>query len=108
MIICAMTGYGWSWRLCQQSDSGRLDDLQKAGAMLLPSFRQALVRHWPPWHWLWFLSGIHFWRKRRCGLESWLDFPEPVGAFSCGAGSMLLLAITTRRLSPNPLVDGHH
>lgn len=37
-------------------------------------------------------------KKCRCGLVSGVDIPEPVGAVSCGVGSMLLLAITTRRV----------
>ena len=49
-----------------------------------------------------FLSGFfpeyRFSKKCRCDLVSGVDFPEPVGAVSCGVGNMLLLAITTRRV----------
>ncbi|EPQ2253151.1 hypothetical protein QDS63_006380, partial [Pseudomonas aeruginosa] len=39
-----------------------------------------------------------FSKKCRCGLVRSVDFSEPAGAVSCGVGSMLLLAIPTRRV----------
>lgn len=49
-----------------------------------------------------FLSGFFpeygFSKKCRCGLVRGVDFPKPAGAVSCGVGSMLLLAIPTRRV----------
>jgi len=99
MTVCAMTGYGWSWRLCQRPDCGRLDDLRKAGAMLL--------RIVPAHAWLGIGpqdtgSGLYpeysFGKKCRCGLVSGVGFPEPVGVVSWGVGNMLLMAMTTRRV----------
>lgn len=40
-----------------------------------------------------------FSKNCRCGLVIGVDFSKRVGAISCGVGSMLLLAITTRRVS---------
>lgn len=45
-----------------------------------------------------FLPEYGFSKNCRCGLVIEVDFPERVGAVSCGVGSMLLLAITTRRV----------
>jgi len=39
-----------------------------------------------------------FSKKCRCGWVHRVDFSEPAGAVSCGVGSMLLLAIPTRRV----------
>lgn len=47
--------------------------------------------------WSSFLPKLGFGKNCRCGLVLWVVFSEPVGTVSCGAGSMLLLAITIHR-----------
>lgn len=39
-----------------------------------------------------FIPEYGFSKKCRCGLVISMDYPGPVGAVSCGAGNMLLLA----------------
>lgn len=44
-----------------------------------------------------FIPEYGFSKKCRCGLVIDVNYPEPVGAVSCGAGNMLLLASLSGR-----------
>ena len=93
-----MTGYGWSWRLCRVAYSGCSALARKPDRCCSPSIRQTLARQRSTMGLSGFFPEYGFSKKCHCGLVSGVDFTEPVGAVSCGVGSMLLLAITTRRV----------
>lgn len=92
-----MIGFGWSWRLCRRSVTGCAASHGKSWRYR--SRRpDSLFDIWLRPLRLDLFPKSEVGKNCRYGGTIEVDFSEPAGAVSCGVGSMLLLAIPTRRV----------
>lgn len=93
-----MIGFGWSWRLCRCSVHGRSARHSKSWRCRSHRPDSLCSDIWLRPLRLDLFPKSEVGKNCRYGGTIEVDFSEPAGAVSCGVGSMLLLAIPTRRV----------
>ena len=93
-----MTGYGWSWRLCRFSVPGCSARHGKSGRCRSHRPDSLSSEIWLRPLRLDLFPKSELGKNCRYAGAIEVDLPELLGEGNCGAGIMLLLAITTRRV----------